>query len=143
MGLLDQMLGAAGAATGASGLVKSLGLEPRQGALAEALVGMLAGQKGGLAGLQQSFAKQGLGDAVASWIGTGQNQAISGSQLESALGPGVVQQLAAKAGIDPRMASAAVATVLPLVVDKLTPQGSVPRQQSLVDMATGLLGGKR
>jgi uncharacterized protein YidB (DUF937 family) len=145
MGILDEMLkGAAGAAVGKSGLGQSLGLDPQQGAMADAVLGMLTGgQQGGMTGLQQSMQSKGLGDVMASWVGTGQNKAIGGSQLEGVLGSAVVQQLAAKAGIDPKMASAALATVLPLVVDKLTPHGSVPAQQSMLDIAMGLLGGKR
>jgi uncharacterized protein YidB (DUF937 family) len=145
MGILDEMLkGVAGAAAGKSGLGQSLGLDPQQGAMADAVLGMLtSGEHGGLPGLQQSLQSKGLGDVVASWIGTGQNRPVAGHQLEGALGSAVVQQLAAKAGIDPKMASAALATVLPLVVDKLTPQGSVPAQQSMLDTAMGLLGGKR
>jgi uncharacterized protein YidB (DUF937 family) len=145
MGILDEMLkGAAGAAAGKSGLGQSLGLNPQHGAMADAVLGMLtSGEHGGLPGLQQSLQSKGLGDVVASWIGTGQNQPIGGHQLESALGSAVVQQLAAKAGIDPKMASAALAAVLPLVVDKLTPQGSVPAQQSMLEIAAGFLGGKR
>jgi len=144
MGILDQILGAAGAAAGAGALGKGLGLDPQHHGMADAVMGMLAGgEMGGIGGLQQSLTKAGLGDAVASWIGTGQNQAVNASQIESALGPAMIQQLAAKAGIDPRMASAAIATVLPLIVDKLTPKGTVPQQSSLMDLAAGLLGGKR
>jgi uncharacterized protein YidB (DUF937 family) len=145
VGILDEMVkGATGAAAGKGGLGQSLGLEPQHGALADAVLGMLtSGERGGLPGLQQSLQSKGLGDVVSSWIGTGRNQPVAGHELESALGSTVVQQLAAKAGIDPRMASAALATVLPLVVDKLTPHGSVPAQQSMLDIAAGLLAGRR
>jgi uncharacterized protein YidB (DUF937 family) len=142
MGFLDDLL--KGAAGGGSGIGKSLGLEPGHEALAGALVGMLAkGEQGGLAGLKQSLEGGGLGDVVGSWIGTGENRPIQGAQLESALGSGFVAQLAAQAGIDPGTASSALASVLPTVVDKLTPGGSLPSQASLLDLASGLLSGRK
>jgi len=143
MGLLDDVLkGAANAAAG-QGMGQSLGLDPQHAPMAEAVLGMLtSGEHGGLAGFQKSMESQGLGDAVASWIGTGQNQSVAAHQIENALGAKVVQGLAAKAGIDPKVAGAALAAVLPVVVDKLTPKGSVPAQQSLLEMAAGMLAGR-
>lgn len=40
-----------------------------------------------------------------------------------------VKALAAKAGISPDMAGSAIAQLLPGIVDKLTPNGSVPDSQ--------------
>jgi uncharacterized protein YidB (DUF937 family) len=49
-------------------------------------------QTGGLSGLVESFRKQGLGDLVSSWIGTGENRQVSAEQVQQALGEAKVQQ---------------------------------------------------
>ena len=75
MGLLDSVIGALGQAQGGAG--------GGQADLLGALVGMLGqgGGLGGLAGLVQKFEQGGLGDAVGSWIGTGQNMPVSADQI--------------------------------------------------------------
>jgi uncharacterized protein YidB (DUF937 family) len=50
-----------------------------------------------------------------------------------------VKALAAKAGINPDVAGAAIAQILPGLVDKLTPNGSVPDQNNVLAMATNML----
>ena len=69
---------------------------------------------------------------VSSWVGTGQNLPVSGEQIQSVLGSDTVQQLAAKAGISPDTAQSALATVLPMVVDRLTTNGAVPEEGGLL-----------
>ncbi len=96
---------------------------------------------GGLAGLVQAFQSKGLGDVVSSWIGTGQNQPISASQIESVLGSDVVKQLAAKMGISADAMSGRLAEMLPGAIDKLTPNGSLP-EGGLLGTALGALRGK-
>jgi uncharacterized protein YidB (DUF937 family) len=82
-------------------------------------------QSGGLDGLMQKAEQMGLGGVVGSWIGTGANQPISGDQAVSLLGQDNVQQMAQKFGIDLGQAGPLIATVLPLIIDKLTPKGTV------------------
>jgi uncharacterized protein YidB (DUF937 family) len=95
-----------------------------------------------LNGLAEAFQAKGLGDVVASWIGTGQNLPVSAEQIQSALGSGVVQQLAARAGLSPEAASALLAQVLPHAVDRLTPDGTLPAG-GFLGQAGGLLRGLR
>ncbi|TAM04851.1 MAG: DUF937 domain-containing protein [Paraburkholderia sp.] len=83
-------------------------------------------QPGGLNGLIQKFQQGGLGDVVQSWVGTGDNQAISPDQLHNVLGSDVVTGLAQKAGIQPDQVSGLLAQVLPHVVNAATPNGEVP-----------------
>lgn len=83
-------------------------------------------QGGGLAGLVQAFQQNGLGDAVASWIGTGQNQPITAGQIQAVLGSDAVKQIAAKMGLSPDAVSAKLAEVLPGAIDRLTPDGQLP-----------------
>ena len=134
MGLLDSILGAVSGKTdeGSGG--------------ANALVGVLGGllqQSGGLQGLANKFSQGGCGNAFASWVGLGENQTISSSQVQNCLGSDQVKALAAKMGIDPAQASTLLAEFLPKVVDKLTPTGKVDpnadHQQGLAAMIPSLL----
>ncbi len=116
MGLLDSLLGSV------------LGGGQQPAGDANPIVGLLTGllnQNGGLQGLLGQFASKGLGDAAQSWVGMGENQPVSGEQIQSVLGNEQIAAIAAKLGIDPSMASGAIASVLPKVVDKLTPTGQV------------------
>ncbi len=93
--------------------------------LASHLLQLINQQPGGLGGVIQNFHDHGMSEVVSSWVGTGQNLPISQEQIQSVLGSGIVQQLAAKAGISPEEASSNLAKFLPEIVDKLTPQGKV------------------
>ena len=115
MGLLDSLLGDLAGKSDAPG-----GANP----LAGALSGLLA-QNGGLQGLMGKFSQGGLGSVFSSWVGTGNNQPISATQIQSVLGSEQVQALAAKLGIDPATASTMLAQYLPNIIDKLTPTGQI------------------
>src|SRR5437660_1698711 len=54
---------------------------------------------GGLGGLLDQLRQGGLEQAVNSWIGTGQNHAISPTQLHQALGQETVDELAEQTGL--------------------------------------------
>ncbi len=84
---------------------------------------------------------KGMGDIASSWVGTGENQAIDASQLEQVLGNDTIQQIAAKTGLSPDMLSQGLASVLPQVIDKLTPNGTLP-EGGLLDEGLSLLKGK-
>jgi uncharacterized protein YidB (DUF937 family) len=63
-------------------------------------------------------------------VGTGQNLPISTDQLQHVLGSEQVKQLAAQAGISPETASSHLTQLLPMLIDKLTPNGQVPEASS-------------
>ena len=134
MGLLDSLLG------------DSAGKTPAAGGTEAALVGVLStvlAQNGGVQGLMNKFSQGGLGGIFSSWVGMGENQPVSASQVQNALGSEQVQALAAKIGVDPAMASGLIAQFLPKVVDKLTPTGQVDpnadHQQGLAALLPSLL----
>jgi uncharacterized protein YidB (DUF937 family) len=108
MGLFDGLLG---------GIV---------GAEMASVVNGLIAQHGGIGGIVQQFQNQGLGETVKSWVGTGANMPISPDQLHKVLGSDTMVQLAAKLGMTPEELSAKLSTVLPEVIDKLTPNGTIP-----------------
>jgi uncharacterized protein YidB (DUF937 family) len=81
----------------------------------------------GLSNLQKNAESQGLGHIVGSWIGTGPNQSVSPDQVENLVGQDRIDQLASRAGISSSIASAALARILPVLVDRLTPRGKLPQ----------------
>ncbi|HPV82793.1 MAG TPA: YidB family protein [Nitrospira sp.] len=134
MGLFDQ-LGQA-----AAGM---LGQTEGNNPLMQALVGLLGQNShvGGLSGLIQAFQKNGLSDIVNSWVGTGKNLPISPEQIQQGLGGDLLKQLAAQAGLSTEAACGQLASLLPGLIDKLTPGGKVPDSQ-LIEQGLALLRGK-
>ncbi len=138
MGLMDQLGQAA---------VGMMGGQGGQNPLLQAVVGLLGKDSGnsgieGLAGLVQGFQKNGLGELVNSWVGTGQNLPATPSQIEQGLGGDVLNQLAGKAGVSSGAASAQLSELLPDLVDKLTPNGKIEAGglDQLMKLVQGKLG---
>jgi uncharacterized protein YidB (DUF937 family) len=107
--------------------------------LAASLLHMIQNQPGGLQGLVQSFHDKGLGAIVSTWVSTGPNAPVSADQISQALGSDQVKALAAKAGINPDVANSAIAQLLPGLIDKLTPNGTLPDHSNVVEMASNIL----
>ena len=104
---------------------------------------MLSGE-GGLQGILEKFNTAGHGDAVQSWVGTGENQSITGDHVTAALGGDMISGLAAKAGVSGGDMSGILAQVLPMLVDKMTPNGQVASNtgsDQIMSMLGGLLKG--
>jgi uncharacterized protein YidB (DUF937 family) len=122
MGLFDQVMAMAG----------SVGAQQAEHASAlTAVLGYInSPQVGGIAGLQRMFEQAGLGSIIGSWISNGQNLPISEGQLQNVLHSGALQEAAQKAGIDPARLTGMMSTLLPHLVDKLTPNGQVPESGS-------------
>ncbi len=148
MGLLDSVLGQVlGGAQPQQPQGGGLGgLDELGGGLAGALGGLLAnnGEVGGLGGLVSKFEQAGMGDVIGSWIGAGENQPVSGGQLQDALGSDVISGLAQKLGINAATLLPMLATLLPMLVDRLTPRGQAPaeglgNQDELLSSLSGLL----
>ena len=143
MGLLDQVIGAALASRGQPTQGQTTATQPAQdqfSQIASILATLLAprpaaavqqDQAGGLDGLINQFNKNGLGDVINSWIGTGQNQAISPTQLREVLGRKTVNDLSQQAGAPRDDLLSQLAKYLPGVIDKLTPNGQLPNQADL------------
>ena len=89
------------------------------------------GLLGGLGGLIDKLQNGGLGNAINSWIGHGQNQPVSPGQLGSALGPDLIKMLAQRSGMSEEEITKQLSQILPGVVDKLTPQGRLPSAAEL------------
>lgn len=152
MGLLDSILGSVlgGGQTQNSG----------QAALINAVIQMLANRGGGglgsalgggsnmgggglgglagLGGLIGALTQGGLGNVANSWVSRGQNLPISPDQITQILGGGggggLLAQLAQQAGMSQGDAASGLSQILPDLVDKLTPDGQLPEQDSLEKM---------
>ena len=140
MGLLDGLIGALGGAMGGSqqgaGGLGPLGALLAGGSgqggnadLLRAVIGMLGNDapNGGLAGMLQQFQRAGLGDQMSSWISNGPNMPVSPNQIESAMGPDMIGELARQFGLSNSDASGQLAKMLPEVINHFTPGGQVPQ----------------
>lgn len=96
--------------------------------------------QGGVEGLAQKFGGSGLSDVAASWIGKGNNLPISAKQIESVLGSGPIGQIAERLGVSPAQAASALSVALPMIIDRLTPDGDAANAKEGVD-AGDILGG--
>jgi uncharacterized protein YidB (DUF937 family) len=138
MGLLDSVLGAAmGGGQQGGGLGNILGAVlggGQQGGgglnsqLINAAIGMLGndGAQGGLGGLAAKFQQAGLGDAMNSWVGSGDNHAVNGDQITSALGSDTIGNIASQLGMSQGDAAGQLSQILPGLINHLTPNGQAP-----------------
>ncbi len=100
--------------------------------LAQLLQSFLGGQGSGggggnpLSGLLEGLNKAGLTEQTQSWVGQGDNKAVTGAQVKEALPSDALRQVAEQNGITDEQAADQIASQLPQAVDKLTPQGQMP-----------------
>ena len=99
------------------------------------------GHSGGLANLVHAFKEKGLGEIASSWVRIGENLPISPEQIQQGMSREQLQQLATNAGIQSEAVSAKLAELLPVVVDKLTPNGVIP-EGGLLEQGLNLLKSK-
>ena len=132
MGLLDQLVGSlAGGQSGGNN------------ALLETVLRMVNDpQNGGLQGLIQTFQQGGLGEIVNSWVSQGQNLPISAEQIQSVLGGSSLSSIASQLGVSQEQASGSLASMLPQLIDGLTPNGNVPQNGDLMAQGMEMLRGK-
>ncbi|MGV3663353.1 MAG: YidB family protein [Prosthecobacter sp.] len=115
---------------------------------ASLLSGLLA-DAGGLQGLQAKFEASGLGAQFSSWVGSGDNESIDPEQLKGSVGMAEIEKLAANVGMNVSTVLPLLSQFLPLVIDKLTPNGRIADnhpsggeiQNALMSAITGGLGG--
>ncbi len=80
-------------------------------------------QQGGLEKVLSSLQGKGLGGQAQSWMNTGQNQPLQPEQVESVFGAAQVDQFAAETGASRGAVLSGIASLLPQVIDQLTPKG--------------------
>ncbi len=112
MGMLDDITAKLGGKQGQEG-----GLASMQ---------KLISSSGGLHGLTSKLTSSGLGQQVQSWVGTGENKPVSGTQVQQAMDPAQLDAAAKQAGMTPAETSDQVAKALPEMVNQATPEGQMP-----------------
>jgi uncharacterized protein YidB (DUF937 family) len=94
-------------------------------------------QQGGLDGLLSKLQQGGLAEQAASWVGTGANLPVSGQQLDEALGHGHLAELASQFGLSGNQASSGLASMLPQLIDQITPHGNTAGAGDLLGSVLG------
>lgn len=113
------------ALTALLGLVAVAGYQNRD-KIGAFVKGMTASSSGGVGGLINHLTNGGLGDVAKTWVGTGANAAVTGDQLQKAIGPDVLATLSKQTGLSADQLLARLTQTLPQVVDGLTPNGKLP-----------------
>jgi len=138
MGLLDGLLNSMTSGTAGGG-----GTTSQQSPLLQMALQILQ-QNGGIEGVLAKFQQAGYGAQAGSWVATGQNVPISGDVLSQVLGSGQLGEIAQQLGMSHGAAAGGLASVLPQVIDHMTPQGQVPADHDdIVAQTLALLQQKR
>jgi uncharacterized protein YidB (DUF937 family) len=139
---IAEMLGGAGKGTTGAGAQSNTGAggQSNPGGLAglfehikTTLGGTSAGTflSGGLGELVDRFKQSGQGDVADSWVKTGPNKPCTAAQLEQAIGPDVMENLAKQTGLSRSELAERLCRELPAAVDKYTPQGRLPTEAEM------------
>jgi uncharacterized protein YidB (DUF937 family) len=108
---------------GLGGVLGNLGGEGATGG-----VGGLLG--GGLGELLERFRQSGQGEVAQSWVNDGPNKEIAPPQLKRAIGTDVLEALEKQTGLSQGELLARLSRELPAAVDKYTPDGRLPGQNT-------------
>lgn len=82
-------------------------------------------QNGGLNAMLGRLQQAGLGNQANSWVGTGENMPVSPDALSNVFGGDQLDALAQQAGLSRQDAAGGLASLLPELINQLTPQGRV------------------
>jgi uncharacterized protein YidB (DUF937 family) len=93
------------------------------------------GGAGALGALINQFQQKGLGSQVSSWVGRGANEPIAPEQVAHALGEDNINALQQQTGQPREALLAELAQHLPDAVHELTPQGRLPSDGELHQIA--------
>lgn len=104
-------------------------------------------QNGGLQGALAKLQGAGLGGQVQSWVDPSQgNGAVNVEQIQSLFGGQQVEQVAQQANVPTNEVYGAISTVLPQIIDSLTPQGDATDHteangdiQNVMNLVSGFL----
>jgi uncharacterized protein YidB (DUF937 family) len=150
-GHMDKMFGGSGSGP-LGGLESMLGgvMSGGVSSVLPAVIDMIGGKSGGASGkggasngLQdviEALQKNGLGDIVGSWVGMGPNRKVTKSQVKKGLGKDKIKHLAEQSGLPEDEVAQHLTTILPSLVNNLTPDGKVPDLASLEKSLGGLQG---
>ncbi len=115
------------------------GIPTNAGRLLPALLDQMRAYPGGIAGFLSALRQGGLGEAVSSWLSTGPNRSVSSEELQQAMEPGMLQTITKQSGGDEKGVLLGLATLLPLVIDKLSPDGTLSDEELDPNELNGML----
>ena len=134
MGMLDGLLGSL-----MGGMQQGGTAGTQQSPLMQVALQLMQ-QNGGLPGILAKFQQTGYGAQAGSWVSTGQNMPISGDALSQVFGQGQLGQIAQQLGMSHGDTAGGLASMLPQMIDKMTPHGQVPDDHDdMVAQALALL----
>lgn len=136
--ILGGILGAGSTGRAGGGSPGTAGMGGMLAALLPMLGSMLAG--GGLQRILGNLQANGLSAQADSWVSTGANKEISGAELRGAMGDEEIGRIATALGVSQDEAAEAVAQVLPVVVDKVSPEGRLEPDGQLSSAFAALEG---
>ena len=102
------------------------GLDGKAGPLLREVVQLMTGTPGGIGGFIEKFRSAGLGAEVSSWLGKTDGAALTGPQVEKALGSTVIDGIAGRLGLSGGGVSTAIGYLAPKLIGQLTPGGAIP-----------------
>ena len=102
------------------------GLGPKSGPLMHEVTQLITGSPGGIGGFIDKFRSAGLGSEVASWLGRSDGVALTGPQVEKALGSNALGGIANRLGLAGGVAATAIGYLLPKLIGQMTPDGVIP-----------------
>jgi uncharacterized protein YidB (DUF937 family) len=128
-GLLGGILGGGGSGGGSAASGSALGGNPMLRMLLPLVASML--MNGGLQKILGRLQAQGKSAQANSWVGKGSNEPIGADDVREAMDREDLDRIASQLGISEDEAAAAVAQVLPDVVDQASPDGNLPADDEL------------
>lgn len=126
MGLFDNLGTALGKGGAFSGFLNSALASQIPARLSAALA---ASPYGDVEGLLDRFREGGYGAQVESWLGAEPNLPVTAEQIMEVIDPMTMSDLASALGVPAAMLPGLMAQYLPVVVDKLSPNGAVEMPQ--------------
>jgi len=95
-------------------------------------------QAGGLGGLLEQVRRAGFGEHADSWVSRGANKPIQPDAMTQIFGRDGIEQISRRAGISREQAAQGLSSLLPEVVDRVTPDGDVPDFSALTNSVDDL-----
>jgi outer membrane protein OmpA-like peptidoglycan-associated protein/uncharacterized protein YidB (DUF937 family) len=107
-------------------IASRFGLGANAGSFVRAILNLVTSSPGGVGGFLDRLKSAGLGSEVSSWLGHTNAAPLAESQLDRAVGPTALGNIASQFGLGKSAASAAVGYTLPKLIGTLTPGGAIP-----------------
>ncbi|HEY2532255.1 MAG TPA: OmpA family protein [Xanthobacteraceae bacterium] len=106
------------------------GLGASAAPLVREVLAMVTNSSGGIGGFLDKLKSAGLSSEIGSWLGNPDAQPMSAQQVNRAVGPTALGDIAGRLGLGMPAVASAIGYILPKLVGTLTPGGTIPAQVS-------------